>query len=130
MATENGERQLTAGLLRKETANGSYWNELYGMLGRLSSRGLSDELVLNLKKWSHYYGDARQAQLIVIAFRSEAARDELCADPALEPYLTPFAGSQPLAVISAEHVRHVFSTITARRTDTRRTDASSLWRQA
>ena len=31
------------------------------------------------------------------------ARDELCNDPDLREYLTPFKGNRPIAVVSSEH---------------------------
>ena len=103
-AHANGaHRQLIPAMLKGFTNAGAHFNELLGLLKRLSKEPLSSQLVLNLKAWTHYYGDAKQAQLILIEFRDNKARDELCNDPDLREFLTPFKGNRPIAVISNEH---------------------------
>lgn len=81
------------------------------LLARLRSvhRGeLPPKLILRLKAWGKYFGDAHAGRLTLIEFRDEAARKELLVDPELQPYLTRFeAGPRPLALVRADAMERV-----------------------
>ena len=102
--SDGAHRQLVPSILKGYTKSGARFNELIGRLKRLSKEPLSKKLILNLKAWSNYYGDAKQDKLILIEFRDNKARDELCKDADLRDYLTAFKGNRPLAVVSEQHL--------------------------
>lgn len=81
------------------------------MIARVRSvqRGeLPPKLIVRLKAWGKYFGDARLGTLTLIEFRDEPARNELLNDPELQPYLVRFdAGNRPLALIRSEALERV-----------------------
>ena len=88
------------------------------ILERLTSvqRGnLPPALVLRIKAWGKFYGDARGGPITLIELRDDAARTELLADPELQPYLTRFnAGDRALVSVRAPDFDRVLSLLAAR----------------
>jgi hypothetical protein len=107
-AEERGaDRRMMPAMVKAHTKAGKTLPALLDRLALLSKNPLSERLITNMKAWANYYGDARQETLILLEFRDMPARDELCSDPALTAYLTPFAGNRPLASVSAENLTTV-----------------------
>ena len=81
------------------------------MLAQLRSvhRGeIPAKLVMRLKAWGRYFGDARLGTLTLIEFRDEKARAELLADPELKKHITRFdAGERPLALVHSDALERV-----------------------
>ncbi len=93
------------------------------MIARLRQvhRGeIAPQLIVRLKAWGKYYGDAKLGTLTLIEFRDEPARDELLNDPELKPYLERFdAGNRPLALVRAESMPRVKELLAERGVDIR-----------
>ncbi|MGB1250796.1 MAG: helicase-associated domain-containing protein [Candidatus Promineifilaceae bacterium] len=104
---DGAHRLLIPAMLKGFASSRAKFNELLSLLKRLSKAPLNNAFVLNLKAWSNYYGNAKQAQLILIEFRDHQVRDELCQDPDLRNYLSPFQSKRPLAVVSSDHLELV-----------------------
>jgi len=65
-------------------------------------------LILDIKAWGKYYGNAKMDTLTLVQFRDKEILSELLADPDISPYLTPFkAGIRALAVVDREHIEKV-----------------------
>ncbi|MFQ5858676.1 MAG: helicase-associated domain-containing protein [Anaerolineae bacterium] len=66
---------------------------------------LPRELVIDIKAWGKYYGDATMDTLTLVQFRDHDVLKELIADPELKPYFQPFqAGRRALAAVDREHL--------------------------
>jgi len=65
-------------------------------------------LVLAIKAWGKYYGNAKMDTLTLVQFRDKEILSELLADPDISPYLAPFkAGLRALAIVDREHIEKV-----------------------
>ncbi|HFC11552.1 MAG TPA: hypothetical protein ENJ56_01815 [Anaerolineae bacterium] len=106
--------QILPSMVKSHTNAGAYFEEFFGRIQQLHAGKISPKLANNFKAWANYYGDAKQAQLILIEFKDKKTRDELCADPELHKHLTPFAGMRPLAIIDEAHVEQVHKALAER----------------
>jgi len=69
---------------------------------------LPHKLVIDIKAWGEYYGNAKMNTLTLIQFRDHDALRELLTDPDLSSFLTPFeAGPRALAIVDREHIEDV-----------------------
>jgi hypothetical protein len=105
---QGANRRIIPSLVKAVLGQGESIPNLLSRLRAVNRGELPPALILKIKAWGNYYGDAQQARLILIEFRDAAAHQELLADPELKDYLTPFkAGNRPLAVVHPEHVDEV-----------------------
>ncbi len=94
--------------------------ELLTRLRAVHRGELPPQLIQRIKAWGKFYGDARGGVITLIEFRDEAARNELLADPELQPDLTRFeAGTRPLALVRADALARVIALLAERGVDVR-----------
>ena len=75
-------------------------------------------LIVRLKAWGKYYGDAKLGAVMLLEFRDEPARDELLNDPELKPHLERFdAGNRPLVMVHAQSLERVKELLAERGVD-------------
>lgn len=104
--TDHG-RKLTKPLVKSLVGQGSL-DELLMQLQQLNRGQLPHQLIVTLKAWTDYYGNAQQATVTLIEFENEQIRDELVHDEALRDYLQIFpAAGRALAVVHPDFVQEV-----------------------
>jgi len=84
-------RELTAMQVKAAVSQGRALPEIIASLQAIHAGPLPDSLIIKLKAWSHYYGNARLGTFTLIEFKDVATRDELLKDPEVSQYLLPFA---------------------------------------
>lgn len=100
-------RQLTKPLVKALVSQGSL-EQLIMQLQQLNKGLLPPKLIVKLKAWTGYYGEARQGTVTLIEFASEQVRDELVHDEELRDYLTIFpASGRALALVHPDHIQTV-----------------------
>jgi hypothetical protein len=109
-----GQRRFLPAMLRNVTSDGKGFAAFLKEMAHLNNQPLTSSQVVQFKAWTHYYGDATQARMILLRFRDQAARNELCDEPELKGLLEPFSEQLPLARVSAENLDRVH-TLLARR---------------
>ncbi|MBN1484094.1 MAG: helicase-associated domain-containing protein [Chloroflexia bacterium] len=104
--TGPGQWRLTPASIRR--AGGSHSKVLQALeeLERLSRSPLPPALLVRVKAWGRYYGQARTGTLTLVEFHSQKALEELLQHPRLAELLTPFrAGGRALAVVPGEQLQ-------------------------
>lgn len=97
-------RELTATQVKANVSDKAGLEHLLAALTAIHNGPLPEALVVKLKAWSHYYGNARQETFTLIEFKDVATRDELVQDPELRPYLAHFAAAgRALAIVPSQH---------------------------
>lgn len=102
---ENGVRRITPRAVQQALRHGHTVDSILEALRSVHAGDLPRRLVIDIKAWGKYYGDARMDTLTLVEFRDQDALRELMADRDLAPYLRPFeAGSRPLAIVDRQHL--------------------------
>ncbi|HRQ36488.1 MAG TPA: helicase-associated domain-containing protein [Chloroflexota bacterium] len=108
-------RELTPTQVKANVSGNDGLKKLLASLATIHSGPLPDALVVKLKAWSHYYGNAHQETLTLIEFKDIAARDELLLDSELSQYLAPFnAPNRALAIVPSQHEATVHALLAER----------------
>ncbi|MBX3060948.1 MAG: helicase-associated domain-containing protein [Anaerolineae bacterium] len=108
-------RELTSTQVKAAVSGKKNLEQLLAALTAVHTGPLPDTLVVKLKAWSHYYGNAHQETLTLIEFKDSATRDELLDDPELGQYLTPFtAPTRALALVPSKHETTVHALLAER----------------
>lgn len=108
-------RELTPTQVKAAVSGKKNLEQLLAALTAVHTGPLPDALVVKLKAWSHYYGNAHQETLTLIEFKDFATRDELLQDPELGQYLTPFtAPTRALALVPRQHEATVHALLAER----------------
>ncbi|MCB0033017.1 MAG: helicase-associated domain-containing protein [Anaerolineales bacterium] len=104
--TDHG-RKLTKPLVKSLVGDGPL-DGLLVQLQQLNRGQLPHQLIVTLKAWTDYYGNAQQGTVTLIEFESEQIRDELVHDEALRDYLRIFpAAGRALAIVHPDFVKEV-----------------------
>lgn len=104
-----GTWQLTPNSVRRAGGSKERVRSVLQELERLCRGPLPAGLPQQIRAWGGYYGHAAiEQQVVLIEFRDRETLQELCADPAFEGLLSPFAaGERALAVVPAGRVQQV-----------------------
>ncbi len=116
LSVETGHgRELTPTQVKANIAGKDGLEKLLASLAAIHAGPLPDALVVKLKAWSHYYGNAHQETLTLIEFKDIATRDELLQDAELGQYLAPFnAPVRALAIVHPQHEATVHALLAER----------------
>jgi hypothetical protein len=105
---ETGAWHLTQASVRRAGGNRNKVNQLLAELRKLQRGLLPESLVIQIKTWGGYYGQAAAETLTLIEFSDPVTLEELAQHPDLRPYLTPFpAGNRVLAIVPTEDLAKV-----------------------
>lgn len=106
--TVDGTLRITPKAVQRALRTGHTVDDILKALRSVHVGELPRKLVIDIKAWGKYYGDAQMDTLTLIEFRDHDVLRELLTDPDLAPYLKPFkAGPRPLAVVDRQHLDHV-----------------------
>ena len=106
--TLDGTLRVTPKAVQQALRHGHTVDDILEALRSVHVGELPRKLVIDIKAWGKYYGDAQMDTLTLIEFRDHDALRELLADPDLAPYLSAFeAGPRPLAVVDRQHLDKV-----------------------
>lgn len=99
-------RQITPRAVRQALRHGQTTvDDILTALRSVHAGEVPRKLIIDIKAWGKYYGDAQMDTLTLVEFRDHDALHELVADPDLAPYLKPFeAGPRPLAAVDRQHL--------------------------
>ncbi len=116
LSVETGHgRELTPTQVKANISGKDGLEKLLASLSAIHSGPLPEALVIKLKAWSHYYGNARQETLTLIEFKDVPTRDELVQDAELGQYLAPFnAPNRALAIVHPLHEETVHTLLAER----------------
>lgn len=119
LSSETGDgRILTETQIKAAISDGQTYEQISKNLHSIHVGPISKPLLIKLKAWSKYYGDAHQESLILIEFENPKVYQELLSDPDLTPYLTPFpANGRFLATIHPLHIETVHALLAERGVD-------------
>jgi hypothetical protein len=108
-------RELTPTQVKANVSDKAGLEKLLIDLTAIHSGPLPGALVVKLKAWSHYYGNARQETFTLIEFKDVPTRDELLQDAELGQYLAPFnAPGRALAIVPSPHEATVHTLLAER----------------
>jgi len=104
----DGALRITPKAVQRALRSGHTVDDILKALRSVHAGEPPRKLVIDIKAWGKYYGDAQMDTLTLIEFRDHDVLHELLADPDLVPYLRPFeAGPRALAAVDRQHLDRV-----------------------
>jgi len=99
---QEGAYRITLASVQKFVQEGGAISDYIARLESLAINGVPSELVLRIKAWSHYYGDADVETRTLLHFKDDALLEELLHDEALRPYLRRLLPKVPIAWVKGD----------------------------
>jgi hypothetical protein len=104
---QGSELYLTRRAVEKAIARGWTTERIIAALAPLHQGPLNSRLVMQIKTWGGYYGNASLKRVTLLELKNDEVLKELADDPIVGPLIVPFQPSGVLAIIREEDMERL-----------------------